>query len=83
MKRALQLYYDEEGDFLELHLGRHTPGHFKNLGEGIFECVDDKTKQVVGIAIHGFRKRTAARKDISITLPFDVNVPSEGERAEN
>ena len=36
MKGKLNLYYDEEGDFLELHIGEYTEGYFRNLGKGVF-----------------------------------------------
>lgn len=74
MKGELQLYYDDEGDFLEINIGEYAEGYFRNLGEGIFERVDTKTKQVTGIAIHGFRKRTASLKDVKLSLPLKVEL---------
>ena len=76
MKNNLNLYYDEEGDFLEINVGDYTKGHFKNLGDGIFERVDDETKQVKGIAIHGFKKRTEGKKDVKISLPVNIQLSS-------
>ncbi len=63
MKGELNLYYDEEGDFLEFHIGKYTEGYFKNLGNGIFERKDKKTDKVTGIAIMGFKKRTKGLKE--------------------
>ncbi len=40
MSNELSLYYDEEGDFIEFNIGEYTEGHFKNLGDGIFERID-------------------------------------------
>ncbi|MBI2669487.1 hypothetical protein HYX14_06620 [Candidatus Woesearchaeota archaeon] len=74
MKNNLNLYYDEEGDFLELQVGDYTEGYFKNLGEGIFERIDAKTSQVTGIAIHGFRKRTEKQKEVKISLPVEIQL---------
>ena len=76
MSNELNLYYDEEGDFLELNVGDYTEGYFKNLGEGIFERVDKKTNKVTGIAIHGFKKRTQGLKDIKLTLPIKIQLYS-------
>ncbi len=56
MKDKLSIHYDEEGDFLELHIGDFTEGYFRNLGKGIFERVDRKTNKVSGIAIMGCQK---------------------------
>lgn len=56
MKDNLNMYYDEEGDFLELHVGKFKDGSFKNLGKGIFQRVDAKTGKITGFAILGFKK---------------------------
>ena len=76
MKGKLNLYYDEEGDFLELHIGDYTDGHFRNLGKGVFERIDKKTKKVTGIAIMGFKKRTEGLKDIRVSLPTEIQLSS-------
>jgi len=73
MKGKLNLYYDEEGDFLEINIGKYKEGYFKNLGDGIFERIDKKTNQATGIAIMGFKKRTEKLKDIILKLPIEVN----------
>lgn len=75
MKGQLNLYYDDEGDFLELSIGDYTEGYFKNLGHGIFERVD-KQENVVGIAIMGFKKRTKNQKDVKLSLPVDMEICS-------
>ena len=76
MSSELNLYYDEEGDFLELNIGEYTEGHFKNLGDGIFERIDKKTNKVMGIAIHGFKKRTQGLRDVKLSLPVKVEMYS-------
>ena len=74
MKGNLNLYYDEEGDFLEIGIGNPTEGYFKNLGKGVFKRIDEKTNKVVGIAIMGFRKRTAGLKDVKVSLPVEIKL---------
>jgi hypothetical protein len=74
MKGKLNLYYDEEGDFLEINVGKQAKGDFKNLGEGIFERINGN--QVTGIAIHGFKKRTQGMKQVKISLPFTIELSS-------
>lgn len=76
MSNELNLYYDEEGDFLELNIGDYTEGNFKNLGNGVFERIDKKTNKVTGIAIHGFRKRTQGLKDVKVSLPVKIQLYS-------
>ena len=74
MKGKLNLYYDEEGDFLEMQIGDYAEGSFRNLGHGVFERVDAKTKRVTGIAIMGFKKRTEGQKEVKVTLPVELQI---------
>ena len=60
----MNLYYDEEGDFLEINVGEFTKGFFRDVGKGISERIDEKTGKVTGIAIMGFKKRTEKLKDL-------------------
>ncbi|MBI2136030.1 hypothetical protein HYU06_03095 [Candidatus Woesearchaeota archaeon] len=76
MKGKLNIYYDEEGDFLELHAGEYKDNSFKNIGDGVFEIIDNKTQGITGIAIHGFKKRTQGLKDIKLTLPLKIELTS-------
>ncbi len=72
MNQKLRVYYDEEGDFLEIGIGKPTIGYFKNLGKGIFQRIDKKTGKIKGVAIHGFRQRTKKLKDIEILMPLEI-----------
>jgi len=49
---SLEIYYDEEGDFLEISNGDISNCYFDNLGNGIFQIIDKNTKEVKGIAMH-------------------------------
>ena len=70
----MSIYYDEEGDFLEINLGNFNNGYFKDIGEGISERIDEKTGKVTGIAIMSFRKRIEKEKDLKISLPFKIEL---------
>ena len=76
MKGELNLYYDDEGDFLEINVGDYMDGFFRNLGKGVFERVDKKTKKITGIAVMGFRKRAEKLQDIKISLPIKIELTS-------
>ena len=76
MKGRLTIYYDEEGDFLEIGMDEYKEGSFKNLGLGVFEKIDEKTKEVVGIAIMGFKKRTNKLETVKIDLPMKIELSS-------
>ena len=72
MKNKLHIYYDEEGDFLELRIGKPTPSLYNNLGNDVFQRIDEKTKEIKGFAVFNFKKRT--EKLIEIDVPLAVNV---------
>ena len=74
MKGKLNLYYDEEGDFLEINIGQYREGYFENLGKGLFKRIDSKTKQATGFAVHGFKKRTKSLKNVSLSLPINIDI---------
>lgn len=70
------IYYDEEGDFLEITGGEISNCYFDNLGNGIFNIVDKETKEVKGIAVFSFKKRTKNLTEIKLSLPFEFNIVS-------
>ena len=76
MKGQMQLYYDVEGDFLEINIGKYTEGYFRDIGEGIAERIDEKTGKITGISILSFKKRAQKLKDVKINLPVNLEITS-------
>ena len=74
MKGTLHVHYDEEADFLELHIGDYTRGYFRDVGDGIAQRIDEKTGKVTGIAILSFKTRTENAKDFTIPLPIQLEL---------
>ena len=74
MKENLYIYYDGEGDFLELHVGEYTEGYFRDVGKGVSERIDEKTGKVTGVAILGFKKRTEGLKEVKVPLPIKIEL---------
>ena len=70
----MNIYYDEEGDFLEITSGGISNCYFDNMGEGVFNIVDKKTNEIKGIAIHSFKARTRKLEEIKISLPFKFSI---------
>lgn len=70
----MNIYYDEEGDFLEINIGKYTEGYFRDMGKGISERIDEKTGKVTGIAILDFKKRTENLKELKISLPVKIEL---------
>ena len=61
MTDNLKIHYDEEGDFLEVRLDKSVKGFFIDKGNDIFERVDEKTNEIIGVAIFNFKKRQLKR----------------------
>ncbi|MBI2498746.1 DUF2283 domain-containing protein [Candidatus Woesearchaeota archaeon] len=76
MKDNLNVHYDEEGDFLEIRIGKPTEAYFEDLGDDLFKRIDEKTREIRGFAIFNFKKRTEKLKDISVNLPVKIQLTS-------
>ncbi len=62
----MHVYYDEEGDFLELQVGEPRKGYFEELEEGIFQRRDSQTDEIIGVAIFGVKKRSLKEIDVPV-----------------
>jgi len=76
MGDKMNIYYDDEGDFLEITSGDISNCYFDNLNKGIFKIIDKDTKEVRGIAIFNFKSRTKDLEEIKLSLPFEFNIRS-------
>ena len=74
MNEKMNLYYDEEEDFLEITTGEISNCYFDNIGEGIFKIVDKSDGKVKGFAIHNFKKRTHKLETLKINLLFKFEI---------
>ncbi len=70
MKRKLNIYYDQEGDFLELFINKPTPSVGMEIMPDIFEHRDKKTNKVIGLSILNFTKHTKNFKEIIVPWNF-------------
>ncbi|MAG20155.1 DUF2283 domain-containing protein [archaeon] len=74
MKEKLHVYYDKEGDVLEIRMGKPTIASFKDLGNDVFERIDEKSGEIKGFAIFNFNKRSEKLKSIDVSLPFGLKM---------
>jgi len=74
MEDEMKVYYDEEGDFLEITLGNISNCYFDNAGNGIFKIIDKITKEIKGISIHSFKERSKNLEEIKINLPLKFKI---------
>ncbi len=68
----IRVWYDKEGDFLEV-IFRDAKGYMRDLGEDIFERVDEQGK-VIGFAIFNFSKRD--RQVVEVPLELSLSQSS-------
>ena len=73
MNNKTRLYYDEEGDFLEISVGEPTKCHAEEIEPGVFVRIDESTGEVKSIGILDFRKRSHL-KDIEFNLPIEFDL---------
>ncbi|MBI4439914.1 DUF2283 domain-containing protein [Candidatus Woesearchaeota archaeon] len=73
MKGPMRLHYDEEGDFLEISIGKPTKCYASEIEPGVFLRIDEKTNEVRSVGVIGFKKRSRKIEDIKLDLPIDIN----------
>jgi len=61
------VWFDREGDFLEVSSAPERKGHFKDVGDDVFERVDERGN-VIGFAIFNFSKHSLKESRIKIPL---------------
>ena len=74
MKNQMSLYYDKEGDFLEISIGEPTKCYAEEMDNGIFIRKDEKTNEVKSIGILSFKTRTKNLQDVQVELPLEISV---------
>lgn len=74
MGSEMSIYYDEEGDLLEVTFGDISNCYFNNSGKGIFEITDKTTKEIRGVVIHNFKARSKNLDEIKINFPFKFKI---------
>ena len=69
------IYYDEEGDFLEITFGEPPELEYTDeIEEGVFISKNEKTNEVYSIGVLSFKKRVQVLK--KILLKFNKKLPS-------
>ena len=70
----MTVYYDEEGDFLEITFGDISDCYFDDNGNGIFKIINKLTGDIKGFAIHNFKSRSKSLQEIKLNFPFKFKV---------
>ena len=77
--QTYEVYYDKEGDFLEVSFGESAEeGTTEEIEEGIFITRDIETGKITDIGILDFKKRVwvlaKILKKFNIELPLKIDV---------
>jgi len=74
MNGKIDIYYDEEGDFLEITIANPPEESYcEDIDEDVFIRRDEKTREVIGIGILNFKEHSKDLKDILIKAPVKIN----------
>ena len=68
------IYYDEEGDCLEIILNEPQEGIAKEVEPGVFIRKSEKTGEIKSIGILSFKKRTELLKKLLKDADIDLSV---------
>ncbi len=70
MNEEIDVWFDEEGDYLEIHIGPSVKDYFESIGEHVHidQCIDEKTEKVIGFHIICFK---AAIKNNALTFEYE------------
>ena len=74
MKEKMRVHYDEEGDFLEISIGKPVKCYAEELEPGIFVRKTEENDEVKSIGILGFKQRGKEVRDIELTLPLKLSM---------
>jgi len=79
MKEAIDIYYDEEGDYLEVSFGAPPEKEYTEDLDSreVLITRDENTDKVKSIGILAFKKRTNILKEVlkklNMSMPLDVS----------
>jgi len=73
MKGQLRIYYDDEGDYLEIRIGGPRSNYGEERGDDITIFRDTETDEVLGIGILNFKRR-ANLHNLEVDLPVDIGL---------
>jgi len=75
--QTYDIYYDPEGDFLEILFGESPKeGHSEEIEPGVFIHKVDETGKLYGVGIISFKKRPDILKKImkKMNIDFPLNI---------
>ena len=75
-EEILTLWFDPEGDLLEVGLGKPRKGFFKDVGDDVFIRMDEKGN-VMGFAILNVTKKMEKVREVKLPVKASFSKTSE------
>lgn len=74
MKGPLNIYYDKEGDFLEITISNPpSESYCDYINEDTFIRKQENTNEIIGIGILNFKEHASDLQQIFADLPIKIN----------
>jgi len=74
MKGQMRIYYDEEGDYLEIRIDSPRESYGEHITDDIVIFKDEKTDEALGVGVFNFKKRAKDLQQIKLNLPIDIGL---------
>lgn len=74
MEGQLSIYYDDEGDFLEIMFGDPRSDYGDHISQDVVLFRDQDTDEIIGVGIFNFKKHTKDLEDLKLKLPVNINL---------
>ena len=78
MTKQMRIYYDEEGDFLQIMFSEPREDYGDHITKDIVLFKDEKTDEIIGIGIFNFKKQSKNLNNINVDLPVKINLEKIG-----
>lgn len=73
MDKEISVWFDKEGDYLEITFDKPRKGYFKEIKNDVLQRIDSKTGETLGFAFINFSKHFAdSKKPEEIKLPVSA-----------
>ena len=70
--RNISVWYDKEGDYLELTLKKSKDTYFDEIRKDIAKIIDKRSNKVVGYAVFNFTKKKQQEKELIFPIPEEI-----------
>ena len=77
MEKQMRIYYDEEGDFLQIMFREPTEDYGDHISKDIVFFKDVNSDEIIGIGVYNFKKHSKDLNNILINLPIKINLEEE------